>query len=108
MEIVCRPSDGHLNMGQRNTAMFLNFVKENPGVPWKLTPMLPESGKQRRFYHAAVLPLWAYLDGKDYRDSQVLADLHEVAKVEFNGAIIVVNGETRRVGRSTKGALRDG
>ena len=31
-------------MGQRNTAMFLNFVKENPRVPWKLTLMLPESG----------------------------------------------------------------
>jgi hypothetical protein len=44
-------------MGQRNTAMFLNFVKDKPGVPWKLAPMLPESGKQRRFLEGAVIPL---------------------------------------------------
>jgi hypothetical protein len=77
-------------MGERNSAMFLAFVRDNPRVPWRLTPMLPESKKQRRFYHGAVIPLWAYLDGKDYRDHQILADLHELAKLEFNGSMSMV------------------
>jgi hypothetical protein len=55
MEFVARTtSDGGLNLGARNTAIFDDFVKKNPNVPWKLAPVLPESQKQRRFYHGAA------------------------------------------------------
>jgi hypothetical protein len=108
VEFVCRPTGDSLNLGQRNTAIFLDFVKKNPNVPWRLAPVLPESGKQRRFYHGAIIPLWAFLDGKDYKDKQVLADLHEVAKLEFNGELITVGGVVRKVGRSTVGKLNEG
>lgn len=97
-----------MEFGERNRALFKHYLAEHPGMVLKITPVLPESQKQRRFYHGAVLPLWAYLDGKDYRSHQVLDDLHEVAKLEFNGEVITVAGVPRKVGRSTAGMLRDG
>jgi hypothetical protein len=104
MEFICRIArDAGLDFGERNRALFKQYLKANPGVLLKITPMLPESNKQRRFYHGAVLPLWAYLDGKDYRNSEVLADLHEIAKFEFNGHEVIVDGRKMNVGRSTKG-----
>jgi len=53
MMFICRPDGRGLNLGQRNTAIFLDFVRKNPNVPWKLTPVLPESNKQRRFLEGA-------------------------------------------------------
>lgn len=109
MEFVARITrDGGLEFGERNRVIFKRYLAEHPGMVLKISPVLPESGKQRRFYHGAIIPLWAYLDGKDYRDHQVLADLHELAKLEFNGEVITVGGELKKVGRSTSGKLRDG
>ncbi len=99
---------GGLDFGERNGVIFKRYLAENPGIVLRITPVLPESGKQRRFYHGAVIPLWAYLDGKDHRDHKVLADLHELAKLEFNGEIITVAGVPHKIGRSTQGKLRDG
>ncbi len=59
-------------------------------------------------YHGAYLPLWAFLDGKDYKDSAVLEVLHEVAKLEFNPTVVVVNGKEKKIGKSTKGKLNKG
>lgn len=73
-----------------------------------IEPTLPESRNQRAFYHAAVLVLWAYLDGKNYRDSLVLEQMHEIAKREFNGEVMVVNGTPHKVSKSTKGLLNKG
>jgi hypothetical protein len=43
MEFIARPTPGGgLNLGSRNTAIFDDFVKKNPNVPWKLSPVLPE------------------------------------------------------------------
>src|SRR5882757_9047652 len=104
MEIVCRPSDGHLNMGERNTAMFLNFVKENPGVPWKMTPMLPESGKQRRFLEGCVIPLVTfYQEGFDHRDDNDRHRVREWLKEEFNGEMVDLGGKVHRIAKTTKG-----
>lgn len=95
--------DGTLRLGPVVKAKFREYLKENGPCRLTITHNLPESGKVRRFYHGAVLPLWAYLDGKDHRDHQLLADLHELAKLEFNGEIIVIGGEMKKVGRSSKG-----
>lgn len=84
------------------------FAKRNPGIRAEIVPFLPDSRKQRRFYFGAILTLWAYLDGKDYKDSAVIEDLHEVAKLEFNAQIVVVKGKKYRVGKSTKGKLNQG
>ena len=84
------------------------FFKENPGIRITIEPQVPESKNQRAFYHGAVIVLWAYLDGKDYRDSLVLEQMHEIAKREFNGEIMMVNGTPHKVSKSTKGLLNKG
>jgi hypothetical protein len=104
MEFICRP-DGHgLNLGQRNTAIFDDFVKKNPNVPWKLTPVLPESNKQRRFFEGAIVPLIAwYQEGFDHRSSEDCRRVREWLKEEFNAEQIVIAGKVHRVGKSTRG-----
>jgi hypothetical protein len=105
MEFQCRGhANGRLEFGPHARAQFMEFLRKNGPLRLHITPELPESGKLRRFFHGAVIPLWAYLDGKDYKDYEVRRDLHELAKLEFNGQIIVVHGETKKVGRSSKGA----
>jgi hypothetical protein len=91
-------------MGQRNTAMFLNFVKENPRVPWKLSPMLPESGKQRRFLEGAVIPLVTfYHEGFDHHDNEDRHRVREWLKEEFNGEMVELGGKVHRIAKTTKG-----
>jgi hypothetical protein len=101
--------DGALQLGQRNTAIFLDFVKNNPNVPWRLAPVLPESSKQRRYFEGAVVPLVAfYQDGMDHRNQEDLRRVREWLKEEFNGELVIIAGKAHRIGRSTKGreALR--
>lgn len=80
----------------------------NVGGRFTLEDFLPESRKQRKFYHGAVLTLWAYLDMKDYKDPAVLDSYHELAKYEFNPEIIVTKGKSVKVGKSTRGELNHG
>lgn len=87
---------------------FLEFLKKNPGIRFILEPITPESRKQRGFYHGAVLALWAYLDGRNYKDSKVIETYHEIAKIEFNGEIVKTKGRTVRIGKSSKGQLNKG
>jgi len=109
MEFLARISqDGGLNFGDHEKVRFKQYLRDHSDALLKISPVLPESRKLRRFYHGAVLPLWAFLDCKDYRSAEVLADLHEVAKVEFNGHIIEVGGKPFKIGKSTRdGALRE-
>jgi hypothetical protein len=104
MEFICRP-DGHgLNLGQRNTAAFLAFVRDNPWVPWRLAPILPESNKQRGYLEGAVIPLVAYYaENYDHRNSADLREVREWLKMEFNSTSVVVNGQVHQVAKSTKG-----
>ena len=102
--------DGSLEMSDYQRATLRQFIKDNKGrrLRLKIDLELPESKNQRGFLHGAVYPLWAYLDGKDYRDSATLDDLHEVAKLEFNPDIVIVGGVDKKIGRSTKGELNQG
>lgn len=100
--------EGGLEFSDYGRAKFIKFLKDNPGVRLTIEPMMPESRNQRAFYHGAVLVLWAYLDGNDWRDGETLNQYHEIAKREFNGEDIVVHGEVKRVSKSTKGMLNHG
>jgi hypothetical protein len=104
MEFICRP-DGHgLNLGQRNSAIFLDFVRKNPRVPWRLAPILPESNKQRGYLEGAVIPLVAYYqDGMDHRSSEDVRTVREWLKEEFNGQMVVLCGKAHLIAKSTKG-----
>lgn len=87
---------------------FRKHLVNNEGAVFDIVKRTPESRKQRKYYHGAVLQLFAYLDGKNYRDSSVIDQYHELCKVEFNGEIIVAKSLTVKIGRSTRGKLHDG
>ena len=78
---------------------------ENPEGKYEINRLSEESIKQRKFFEGAVIPMWVYLDGGNYKSSSVRRDYREVAKREFNGELIIVSGKSRKVGRSTKGCL---
>lgn len=101
--------DGKLSLGsEHNRARFADFMKKNPGMRLRIEPQLPESKGQRRFFEGAVIPLFAYLDGHDYKDHNVLHYLREnYIKPEFNGDMVVVNGKPIKVGKGTKGKLKE-
>lgn len=87
---------------------FTQDLKDNDGARYRITRETPESRKQRGFYHGAVIPLWIYLDGNDYRNSTLIEHYHHEAKKEFNTGMIVRNGVTEKYGKSTKGILNKG
>lgn len=101
-------NQGNLSLGSDyNRARFKDFLKKNDGIRLKIEPQLPESKHQQGFYHGGVLALWAYLNGMDWRDSEVLDWLHHHAKQEFNGEAVVLDGKATRMGKSTKGKLNE-
>lgn len=102
--------NGKLDFGDKiRTEKARRFAMKNNGERFWLDTMLPtDSYQHRKFYHGAVLRLWVYLDGNDFRDSDTLDDYHDWAKVEFNGEAKTINGKTHRVGGSTKGKLAKG
>lgn len=109
--IICLAQEnGSLGMTPYQRITFQEFIKGNKGDRIRVTleEYVPESKAQRAFYHGAVLVLWAYLDGKDYRDSRTLEIMHEIAKAEFNPEIFMLNGKEHRVGKSSKGKLNEG
>ena len=58
MEFIFRASrDAGMDFGERNRALFEQYLKANPGVLCKITPVLPESNKQRRYLEGAIIPL---------------------------------------------------
>ncbi len=100
--IALAKEDGTLMMTPHQDATKRQYVKDNPGrMRITLQTMKVESRKQRGFYHGGVLSLWAYLDGKDYKNADIIARYHEVAKLEFNPTIEIVNGEPKKIGGTT-------
>jgi len=100
--------DHKINVGSDyNRRRLQDWLNKNEGSRGMIEALLPESRKQRKFYHAAVIPLWAYLNGYDYRDHEILAWLHEEAKREFNGEMVILDGKAKIKGKSTRGQLND-
>lgn len=105
---VALAKNGGLDMSDYQRATLKDFITENEGDRLRLTidKLQPESKHQRNFYHGAILPLWAYLDGNNYTNSVVLDQYHEYAKQEFNAQWLVINKKAQKVGGSTKGNLK--
>jgi hypothetical protein len=104
---IAQSRDGNLFLGDQADS-FREVLKKNPGMRFTIDPLLPDSRQQRKFYHGAVIPLWAYLDGKNYKDNYILDSMHELAKIEFNGEILVANGKSTRIGKTSRGKLNQG
>jgi hypothetical protein len=105
MEFICRISkDGGLDFGERNRAVFKAYMRDNPGMVLKITPVLPESDKQRRYFEGCIVPLVAhYQEGMDHRSSDDCRRVREWLKMEFNWEPVKIGGFTQRVPKSTKG-----
>jgi len=109
MKLLGKIKDGKMSLSEYNLHIWHDFCKDpaNDNRVIVVSDRLPESGKQRRFLHGAVYPLWLFLNGMDYRDSDNLKWIHELAKKEFNGEIIIFDGKEVRKGKSTKGLLAE-
>jgi hypothetical protein len=110
MEFTCRVSpDGGMEFGDRNRVYFKQYLKANPGAVLRITPVFPESNKQRAFLEGAVIPLVTfYQQGMDYRKCDDNRKVREWLKQEFNGELVwiktkVGKTEAHKIGRSTKG-----
>lgn len=98
--------DGRISLGSPlNRDRVGKWCRENPGARIELRPILPESGKQRRYFEGAIVPLVCYFqEGMDHHDGEDLARVREWLKLEFNGEIIELRGKAHRIAKSTKGA----
>ncbi|OJY74671.1 MAG: hypothetical protein BGP12_06875 [Rhodospirillales bacterium 70-18] len=95
---------GGLDFGERNSVIFKRYLVENPGIVLRITPVLPESAKQRRYLEGAVIPLITYYqDGMDHHSADDRQRVREWLKQEFNSETVIIGGEVRRVPKSTKG-----
>lgn len=83
----------------------LDHCKHSAGQRFILSDLLPESSKQRKFFEGAVIPLWVYLDGQDYKSSKLQSQYHEYVKLEFNPEFVKIAGKSHKVGGTTKGKL---
>ncbi|MBK3666163.1 hypothetical protein JJE66_33700 [Bradyrhizobium diazoefficiens] len=105
MEFECRGTpQGTLHFNRFEKQKFIEFLKENPGVRLKITPELPESGRLRRYFEGAIVPLIAfYQQGMDHHSSEDRRRIREWLKEEFNGEMIDIGGKIHTVPKSTKG-----
>jgi hypothetical protein len=105
MEFVFRvTSDAGMDFGERNRAYFKQWLKDNSGALCKITPILPESNKQRRYLEGAVIPLVVfYQTGMDHRKPEDRGNVRDWLKTEFNGETVLIAGEAHKVPKSTRG-----
>jgi hypothetical protein len=77
---------------------------------FEITPLTPESTKQRKFFEGAVVPLVVFFqEGMDHRNTEDLRRMREALKIEFNGEFVPVGSKgVKKIGKSTKGELNKG
>ncbi|MEK7180116.1 MAG: hypothetical protein AAB706_01460 [Patescibacteria group bacterium] len=107
MKFNAYSKNGEFSLGsQFNRSRFKDFLRKNDGIRLEITPITPESSKQRRYYHGAVIPLIAYYqEGMHHTNPEDLAQIHEWLKCEFNGEMVLIKGKAHKVGKSTRGGL---
>lgn len=103
MEFSCfGTQEGNLDFGYYGKENLRRYTLENPGVRFRITPILPESGKLRGYFEGCLVPLiTVYQDGLDHRRSEDCDKVRE--KAEFNSEFVNIAGRSVRVGKSTKG-----
>lgn len=93
-----------LEFGPVNRAKFKQYLRDNGPIRLKIVPELPESGKLRRYYEGAIVPLIAYFqEGLDHRNCDDRRKIREWLKEEFNGEMVEIGGKVHTVAKSTKG-----
>lgn len=101
--------DGGLDFPEYTRKRLKQFIRENPGAPFRLEPIIAESSSQRRWFEGALVPLVCFFQaGMDHRDSKDRQKVREWLKIEFNGDLVAVGGKTHKVAQSTSQKLNTG
>ncbi len=101
--------DGGLDFGTYTKIHLKKFIKENPGMPFELKPLLPESVNQRKFFEGAICPLLTlFQEGMDYRNSKDVETVRDWLKIEFNGKLVNIGGKIHKIAQSTSHKLNSG
>ena len=102
-------ADGGLDFGEYTKANLKDFIRKNPGMPFQLLPLTPESKDQRSFFEGAVVPLVTfYQEGLDHHNTKDRDKVREWLKIEMNGEIVIIGNKAHKVGQSTKNKLNRG
>jgi hypothetical protein len=82
MKILGIIKNGKLALSEFTRAKWNDFLKDpaHEGRTIAIQDRIPESLNQRGFYQGGVLRLWAYLNGLDFRDGDIIKWLHNEAK----------------------------
>lgn len=101
--------DGGLEFGPYIRVALKNFIKANPGMPFELLPVMPESNKQRRFFEGAICPLVVfYQEGMDHHNNKDIEKVRDWLKMEFNAELVEIGGKIHKIAKSTKNRLNQG
>jgi len=96
--------NGGLAMNEYTKVHFKNFLKDNEGMRFEMVPLIPESNKMRRWFEGGLVSLITYYqEGMSHRNAEDKRKVREFLKAEFNGEVIVINGEKRKIAKTTKG-----
>ena len=104
-KFLFQAKNGGMSFNDYTKARFKDDLKANENARYEIKRLTPESRSMRGFLHGAVYPLWAWLDGKEHRDPEVIRHIHDIAKLEFNGSFFILEGKSHKVSKSTKGVL---
>lgn len=99
--------NGGIEMSDYTSKLFRDYLRKNEGMRLEITPLIPESNNMRRWYEGAIVGLVCfYQEGMDYRNWEDRRKIREWLSTEFCGEIVMVNGKTHKVAKSTKGQLK--
>jgi hypothetical protein len=101
--------DGGMEFGTYTRNDLKKFIKKNPGMPFEIKPLMPESIKQRGFFEACLCPLVTFFqEGMDHHNSDDVQKVREWLKLEFNSEMVEVGGKIHKIAQSTKKKLNQG
>ncbi len=93
-----------LNFGSPyNQARFRDWAAKNIGMEVKLIPSDIPTNEMRGYYFGAIVPAIAESSSQDYKSPEVLQEIHELLKTEFNGKFIkdFIKGGMKKISLST-------
>lgn len=94
-----------LEVSEYHSKLIKQSVTDSGGpIRATIVPHIIESPKQRRYLHGCLLPLWAYMDGNDYIDSETLERYFEDFKLEHFPETLKIHGKVKLFGKSSRGA----
>jgi hypothetical protein len=92
--------DEGMDFGDRNRALFKQYLNAHPVVLLKITPVLPESSKLRRCLEGAIGHVPSARDRPpECRRSR---RVREWLKLEFNWQTVMVAGKAHKIAKSTR------